>query len=53
MVNVFEDSALRCTRSIGIARAAPGMSGAAQWLKAADNALYSARREGKNRIYAL
>ncbi|ELY3983218.1 diguanylate cyclase [Cronobacter muytjensii] len=53
LVNVFEDSALRCTLSIGIARAAPEMSGAAQWLKAADNALYSARREGKNRIYAL
>ncbi|ELY2496572.1 diguanylate cyclase [Cronobacter muytjensii] len=53
LVNVFEDSALRCTLSIGIARAAPEMSGAAQWLRAADNALYSARREGKNRIYAL
>ncbi|ALB64755.1 diguanylate cyclase [Cronobacter condimenti 1330] len=52
-VDVFPDNALRCTLSIGIARATPQMSGAAQWLKAADDALYSAKREGKNRIYAL
>lgn len=52
-MNVFPDSALRCTLSIGIARATADMRGAAQWLKAADDALYSAKREGKNRIYAL
>lgn len=52
-MDVFPDSALRCTLSIGIARATTEMRGAAQWLKAADDALYSAKREGKNRIYAL
>ena len=52
-MDVFPDSALRCTLSIGIARATTEMRGAAQWLKAADDALYSAMREGKNRIYAL
>ncbi|ELY2513467.1 diguanylate cyclase [Cronobacter malonaticus] len=52
-MDVFPDSALRCTLSISIARATTEMRGAAQWLKAADDALYSAKREGKNRIYAL
>ncbi|ELQ6263135.1 diguanylate cyclase [Cronobacter malonaticus] len=52
-MDVFPDNALRCTLSIGIARATTEMRGAAQWLKAADDALYSAKREGKNRIYAL
>ncbi|PPY32569.1 sensor domain-containing diguanylate cyclase [Cronobacter sakazakii] len=52
-MDVFPKPALRCTLSIGIARATAEMREASQWLKAADEALYSAKREGKNRIYAL
>ncbi len=41
-----------CTLSIGIACATKEMPDAAEWLKAADDALYNAKRAGKNRIFA-
>nr|WP_312583811.1 diguanylate cyclase [Atlantibacter sp.] len=41
-----------CSLSIGIAIARPDMTSATQWLQMADDALYCAKRNGKNRIYA-
>lgn len=41
-----------CSLSIGIAFATREMSSATEWLKAADDALYTAKRDGKNRIFA-
>lgn len=49
---VTQDPAFRCTLSIGIANAAQDMETVTDWLKAADDALYRAKRAGKNRIYA-
>ncbi|WP_152084377.1 MULTISPECIES: sensor domain-containing diguanylate cyclase [Enterobacter] len=44
--------AVHCTLSIGIACATRDMDSVTDWLQAADNALYQAKREGKNRIFA-
>jgi diguanylate cyclase len=41
---------LRLTASIGIAEPDAGTSGAAAWLAAADEALYRAKREGRNTV---
>ncbi|MCU6671512.1 diguanylate cyclase [Enterobacteriaceae bacterium H4N4] len=52
---VIEDvaeEAVQCTMSIGIASATCEMGDVTDWLQAADNALYQAKREGKNRIFA-
>ena len=49
---VDQDPTFRCTLSIGIANAAEDMETVTDWLKAADDALYRAKRAGKNRIYA-
>lgn len=51
-VRVFPDGAISCTLSIGIACATTQMASVTDWLKAADDALYNAKREGKNRIFA-
>lgn len=40
-----------CSLSIGIAFATPDMTSATEWLKAADDALYTAKRQGKNCIF--
>jgi len=45
VMTVAPDRAFRCTLSIG-------MADMSDWLKAADDALYRAKREGKNQIYA-
>jgi len=44
--------AVRCTLSIGIASATREMASVTDWLQAADDALYRAKRDGKNRIFA-
>jgi diguanylate cyclase (GGDEF)-like protein len=44
--------AVHCTLSIGIACATRDMRSVTDWLQAADSALYQAKREGKNRIFA-
>jgi len=44
--------AMHCTLSIGIACATREMGSVTDWLQAADNALYRAKRDGKNRIFA-
>ncbi len=52
---VMEDVAqetVHCTLSIGIACATREMGSVTDWLQAADNALYRAKRDGKNRIFA-
>lgn len=49
---LLPDRAMGCTLSIGIACATPEMLCADDWLKAADDALYHAKREGKNRIFS-
>lgn len=51
-VRVLPEKNAFCTLSIGIACATKQMPDAAEWLKAADDALYNAKRAGKNRIYA-
>lgn len=51
-VRVLPEKNAFCTLSIGIACATKEMPDAAEWLKAADDALYNAKRAGKNRIYA-
>jgi diguanylate cyclase (GGDEF)-like protein len=43
---------VHCTLSIGIACATRDMRSVTDWLQAADSALYQAKREGKNRIFA-
>lgn len=43
---------VHCTLSIGIACATREMISVTDWLQAADNALYRAKRDGKNRIFA-
>jgi len=52
LLTVKPEHRFRCTLSIGIASAAPGMFLVPHWLKAADDALYRAKRLGKNQIYA-
>lgn len=49
--DVAED-VVQCTMSIGIAIATREMKNVTDWLQAADIALYQAKREGKNRIFA-
>ncbi|HDS6853653.1 TPA: diguanylate cyclase [Enterobacter cancerogenus] len=44
--------AVPCTLSIGIACATRDMESVTDWLQAADSALYHAKRDGKNRIFA-
>lgn len=51
-VRVLPEKNAYCTLSIGIACATKEMPDAAEWLKAADDALYNAKRAGKNRIFA-
>lgn len=51
MDDVAEES-VKCTLSIGIAGATREMGNVTDWLQAADNALYQAKRGGKNRIFA-
>ncbi|WP_090135134.1 sensor domain-containing diguanylate cyclase [Kosakonia oryziphila] len=52
VMTVVQDYDFKCTLSIGIARALPGMNDVTDWLKAADDALYQAKRLGKNQIYS-
>jgi len=51
VMTIGADTTFRTTLSIGIASATPAMDDVADWLKAADDALYRAKRDGKNRIY--
>lgn len=51
-MTVTHEHAFNCTLSIGIASALPGMHTVTEWLKAADDALYQAKRLGKNQIYS-
>ncbi|BBR58886.1 diguanylate cyclase AdrA [Klebsiella sp. WP7-S18-CRE-02] len=46
------DHSQTLTLSIGIAEALPEMLEVSDWLQAADNALYEAKRRGKNQIFA-
>jgi diguanylate cyclase len=46
------ESDLPLTLSIGVASARPEMEDVAAWLKSADDALYEAKRRGKNQIFA-
>lgn len=50
VIAILPDSSL--TLSIGIALARPEMEDVSDWLKAADDALYEAKRRGKNQLYA-
>ncbi len=52
LLRLSPDRALDFTLSIGIASAVSSMTDVADWLKAADDALYQAKRQGKNRIFA-
>lgn len=51
VMTIGADISFRTTLSIGIASATPAMDDVTDWLKAADDALYRAKREGKNQIY--
>jgi diguanylate cyclase len=52
VITTLPDSELSLTLSIGVACASPEMEDVAAWLKAADDALYEAKRRGKNQIFA-
>nr|CAZ90497.1 hypothetical protein [Siccibacter turicensis LMG 23730] len=52
LLRLSPDRALDFTLSIGIASATHTMADVTDWLKAADDALYQAKRQGKNRIFA-
>ncbi|SNY69919.1 diguanylate cyclase (GGDEF) domain-containing protein [Enterobacter sp. CC120223-11] len=52
VITALPDSELSPTLSIGVACARPDMEDVAAWLKAADDALYEAKRRGKNQIFA-
>lgn len=52
VITALPDSKLPLTLSIGVACARPDMEDVAAWLKAADDALYEAKRRGKNQIFA-
>lgn len=52
VMSVSQEHSFRCTLSIGIASATQGMQNVTEWLKAADDALYKAKRRGKNQIYS-
>ncbi len=43
---------VRCTVSVGVAELSPGMETPESLLRAADQALYRAKREGRNRVVA-
>jgi|GEM_PF-789396 len=45
-----EGESLRLTISIGVAEAEPGMTGISDVMKRADQALYDAKRSGRNRV---
>ncbi len=44
------DGRLRCTVSIGLALVTPGMSTSREWIDCADQALYRAKTQGRNRV---
>jgi diguanylate cyclase (GGDEF)-like protein len=44
------EQSLRITASIGVAEAEPGMAGFNDLMKRADQALYDAKRDGRNRV---
>jgi diguanylate cyclase len=44
------DGRLRCTVSIGLALVSSGMSGSRDWINSADQALYRAKTQGRNRV---
>lgn len=52
VIDGVAEEAVPCTMSIGIAIATREMGNVTDWLQAADIALYQAKREGKNRIFA-
>lgn len=52
VMTVAQEHAFRCTLSIGIASATQEMLNVTDWLKFADDALYKAKRRGKNQIYS-
>lgn len=52
VITALPDSKLPLTLSIGVACARPDMEDVSAWLKAADDALYEAKRRGKNQIFA-
>ncbi|WP_333850495.1 sensor domain-containing diguanylate cyclase [Leclercia sp.] len=52
VIDDVAEEAVQCTMSIGIAIATREMGNVTDWLQAADIALYQAKREGKNRIFA-
>ncbi|VTP68062.1 response regulator PleD [Leclercia adecarboxylata] len=52
VIDDVAEEKIPCTMSIGIASATREMGNVTDWLQAADNALYQAKREGKNRIFA-
>ncbi|MGU3412624.1 diguanylate cyclase [Enterobacteriaceae bacterium C23F] len=52
VITTMPDSEMSLTLSIGVACARPDMDDVAAWLKAADDALYEAKRRGKNQIFA-
>lgn len=52
IIDQVADEPVLCTVSIGIASATREMKSVTDWLQAADTALYQAKREGKNRIFA-
>lgn len=52
VIDDVAEETVHCTMSIGIAIATREMGNVTDWLQAADTALYQAKREGKNRIFA-
>ena len=46
-----DGTSLKVTLSFGVARRTPGMRGIDDLIKAADKALYTAKEEGRNRVY--
>lgn len=52
VIDGVAEDVVQCTMSIGIAIATREMKNVTDWLQAADTALYQAKREGKNRIFA-
>ncbi|HZR37913.1 MAG TPA: diguanylate cyclase [Nevskia sp.] len=44
------DGRLHCTVSIGLALVTPNMSGSRDWIDCADQALYRAKTQGRNRV---
>ena len=52
VIDDVAETTVNCTLSIGIAIATREMANVTDWLQAADDALYRAKRDGKNRIFA-